>query len=295
MKRSEFHHRRRQRKLLIIGGIVLGVILVAGAITFALSRRAEAPAPTDHVSMATPEQETPQEPEKQVESVSVQPIIDEFVASKPGIDFGIEVYDISADKVIGAHQPDKQFFPASTYKLYVAFLSLQRMQTGEFTDTPNYLNGRSRMGCIAYTIETSDSPCGEALMRDITQEKMGQELKALGQTNSPFPGFLTTAHDANVILKHIVERKLLNEANTAHLLHAMNTQIYNKGLTAGFNEAKVYDKIGFNLDINYHDVGIIEFPSGRTYLVSIYTQGQGSPTPQRQLAQKLQPALPKDL
>lgn len=257
-----------------------------------VARRAEAPAPPKTANHAEERQEAPQGREKVVESVSVQPIIDQFVASS-SVDYGIEVYDVAAGKVIGAHQPDKQFFPASTYKLYVAFLSLQRMQTGEFTDTPNFVGERSRMDCIYYTIEVSDSPCGEALMRDITQEKMGQELKALGQTNSPFPGFLTTAHDANVILRHIAEGKHLNKENTDYLLKAMNTQIYNKGLTAGFDQAKVYDKIGFNLDINYHDVAIVEFPTGRKFLVSVYSQGQGLPTPQRKLAQLLQTELAK--
>lgn len=284
--------RKRQRKLLLIGGIILGVLLVAGGIALVVARRAEAPAPVETANHTEEKKEAPQEPEKVVESISVQPIIDQFVASS-SVDYGIEVYDVAAGKVIGAHQPDKQYFPASTYKLYVAFLSLQRMQTGEFTDTPNFVGERSRMGCIYYTIEVSDSPCGEALMRDITQEKMGQELEALGQTNSPFPGFLTTAHDANVILRHIAEGKHLNKENTDYLLKAMNTQIYNKGLTAGFDQAKVYDKIGFNLDINYHDVAIVEFPTGRKFLVSVYTQGQGSPAPQRKLAQLLQPELAK--
>lgn len=284
--------RKRQRRLLLIAGIILGVLLVASGIAIAVARRAETPAPVETVNHTKKPQETPQEPEKVVESLDVQPIIDNFVASS-SVDYGIEVYDVSAGKVIGAHQPDKQFFPASTYKLYIAFLSLQRMQTGEFTDTPNFVGERSRMGCIYYTIEVSDSPCGEALMRDVTQDAMGKELKALGQTNSPFPGFLTTAHDANVILRHIVEGKLLNKENTDYLLKAMNTQIYNKGLTAGFDQAKVYDKIGFNLDINYHDVAIVEFPTGRKFLVSVYTQGQGSPVPQRKLAQLLQPELAK--
>lgn len=284
--------RKQRRKLFIIGGIILAALLVAGGIALAVARRAEAPAPTPPAKHTEQKQETPQEPEKVVESVSVQPIIDQFVASS-SVGYGIEVYDVAAGKVIGAHQPDKQFFPASTYKLYIAFLSLQRMQTGEFTDTPNFVGERSRMGCIYYTIEVSDSPCGEALMRDVTQDAMGKELKALGQTNSPFPGFKTTAHDANVILKHIVEGKHLNKENTDYLLKAMNTQIYNKGLTAGFDQAKVYDKIGFNLDINYHDVAIVEFPTGRKFLVSVYTQGQGSPTPQRKLAQLLQPELAK--
>lgn len=284
--------RKRQRRLLLIAGIILGVLLVASGIAIAVARRAGAPASVETVNHTEKPQETPQKPEKVVESVDVQPIIDNFVASS-SIDYGIEVYDVSAGKVIGAHQPDKQFFPASTYKLYIAFLSLQRMQTGEFTDTPNFVGERSRMGCIYYTIEVSDSPCGEALMRDVTQDAMGKELKALGQTNSPFPGFLTTAHDANVILHHIVEGKLLNKENTDYLLKAMNTQIYNKGLTAGFDQAKVYDKIGFNLDINYHDVAIVEFPTGRKFLVSVYTQGQGSPAPQRKLAQLLQPELAK--
>lgn len=278
--------------MLLIGGIILGVILIAAGIVFALSRRAEAPAPEPVAQQVDTTPKEAQEPPKTVESVSVQPIIDQFVGSS-SIDYGIEVYDVAAEKVIGAHQPDKQFFPASTYKLYIAFLSLQRMQTGEFTDTPNFVGERSRMDCIYYTIEVSDSPCGEALMRDVTQDAMGKELKALGQTNSPFPGFLTTAHDANVILRHIVAGKHLNKENTEFLLKAMNTQIYNKGLTAGFDQAKVYDKIGFNLDINYHDVAIVEFPTGRKFLVSVYTQGQGSPAPQRKLAQLLQPELAK--
>lgn len=292
MRRSEFKKKQQKRKLIIWGSIVAAVIVFFGA-AYAFSTR-----PKEDCCSPDPQQNVTEKDdqvvveEKQVDSVDVQPIIDQFV-SRSSVDYGIEVYDVAAGKVIGSHQPDKQYFTASIYKLYVAYLSLQRMQSGEFTDTPNYLGERSRMGCIAYTIETSDSPCGEKLMGDITQSAMGKELQAFGLKNSPFPGFKTTAHDANLILRKILEQKELNADSTAYLKKAMNTQVYRNGLPKGFSEAQVYDKVGFNEDINFHDVGIVEFANGRTYLVSMFTEGQGSSRPHRELAALLQPELLK--
>lgn len=272
--------------------LFVGLLCVAGAITAFVLFRAE---PTDAPSITSDTEqeattEVTAEPSPTVPLVDLQPTLDAWLAGK-SVDYGVEVFDIANQKVIAAHQPDKQYFTASIYKFYVAYLTYQRLQSGEYVEEANFLGSQSLLDCQHAMIYTSDSPCGEAVMAKLTQEVMGRELKAFGTTNTNFPGFVTTAHDANVMLSRLAKKQDLNEEYTAKITNSMETQIYSRGLMKGFADARVASKVGFNETINFHEIGLVTYTDGRQYAVSIFSQGQGSSAPLASLSAVLNETL----
>ena len=291
-KRYGIHEKRRIVPVWVrVLGVILAVTAIAAGAWWFFVLRSDEPTTSPQSTQQTARsdnqadgsEEAPAAPKYAL--VDLQPTLDAWVAST-GVDYGVEVFDIGNQQVIASHQPDKQYFTASIYKLYVAYLTYQRLQSGEFTDYPNIVGSQSVLDCLHNTIHTSDSPCGEALMADLTQAVMQRELTKFGTTHTVFPQFVTTAHDANVVLNRLALHKDLEQEWEAKLLNSMETQIYSRGLMRGFADAKVASKVGFNENINFHEVGLVTYPDGRQYAVSIFTQGQGSSRPLGDLAAK---------
>lgn len=233
----------------------------------------------------------PEEPEvPPVPLVDLQPTLDAWLAGK-SVDYSVEVFDIVNQKVIAAHQPNKQYFTASIYKFYVAYLTYQRIQSGEFTNRPNVVGTQDLLACQHAMIYTSDSPCGEAVMKQLTQEVMQSDLRSYGTKDTEFPRFVTSAHDANIVLSRFALKKDLNEEWDTKLRTSMETQVYSRGLIKGFAGATVASKVGFNENINFHEVGLVTYPDGRQYAVSIFSQGQGSSSPLASLSAALNEKL----
>ena len=266
-----------KKRWLIIA--IITVLLLAGAGTlWWFQNREQKVSPLTDTTSETKVETEPEEPVSTVPLIDLQPTLDAWLANT-SVDYGVEVFDIANQQVIASHQPDKQYFTASIYKFYVAYLTYMRLQSGAFTDYPNIVGSQSVLDCLHNTIHTSDSPCGEALMADLTQTVMQRELTAFGTTHTEFPRFVTTAHDANVMLNRLALKKDLKPEWEAKLLNSMETQIYSRGLMRGFADAKVASKVGFNENINFHEVGLVTYPDGRQYAVSIFSQGQGSSAP----------------
>jgi beta-lactamase class A len=223
----------------------------------------------------------------------LQPEIDAW-ADRQSADYHIQIYDLQAGKVIGQIEPDEVLFAASLYKIYIAYLSLKDFESGAQDPDEVILAGQTRRQCVDKMIRSSDSPCGETMMADIGQAALNQRVKSeLGTTGTTFNGIQTSASDSILVLKAIADKKDLNDENTAFLLDAMLTQDakFKRGLQAGAPEAKWETKVGWNLDVNYHDIGIMTLPDGREFAVAILGQGSGSPAPIADFAKTLFTAL----
>jgi beta-lactamase class A len=251
---------------------MLGV--AAGALYLALHKPAVPAKKTQPT--ATPAPINPKAEEKSKPPlVNLQPVVDAWVA-KQGGDYGIVVYDPGNEKIIGSYQPDKQFFTASIYKLYVVYLQLVDIQAGKREAGEQFRAGNTRQKCIEEAVRTSDSPCAEALMAELGNADINQRLAGFGLTNTSFPSFVTSAGDVAKVLVRFQAKRDLNDQQTALLRGVMEQQIYRKGLPAGMPQAVVADKVGFSETPHYHDVGIIKLPSGREYVVSFLSQGVGT-------------------
>ena len=51
---------------------------------------------------------------------------------------------------------------------------------------------------------------------------------------------------------------------------------YRRALPSGFSRSAVYNKVGWNLQIEWHDTAIVTLPNGRSYVITVLTQNVGS-------------------
>jgi beta-lactamase class A len=213
--------------------------------------------------------------------VNLQPVVDAWVAKQSGIIYGIVVYDPANKQVIASTNPDRKFFAASLYKLFVAYLALKDFQTGAQDPDQTLTGGYTRKECVDKMIRESHSPCGEAMMADMGQETLKKRVSEMGIQNTTFAGITTTAQDTALILQYILEKRDLNAENTAFLKDAMRIQDqkFRKGLATGAPNATWETKVGWNEQYNYHDVGIMTLPNGRQYVVAILSQNNGKAAP----------------
>ncbi len=260
--------RRISKKTFIIFGLL--IVLLGAAVTY-FALRDTSPQPSSTKSHKTTQKKpagqtnkAPAEPK-----VELQPTVDAWIATQSG-DYGIVVYDVSNKSVVASHQADKQYFTASIYKLYVAYLTLLDFQTGAQDPNSVIIGGQTRKECVHKMIHSSDSPCGEAVLNAMGQAVVTERLKKeFRLTGTSFPAFTTSAHDSTQILTRIQSKQDLTAENTDFLLEAMKTQIYRNGLPKGMPNAVVADKIGFDSPKIWHDTAIVTLPNNRVYIISI--------------------------
>lgn len=276
--RNARHRKKRaiKRRLLLLA---LAIFLILGGVLFWFLREEKEPVVSKKPTVNQQPKKKPAEAPKPP-IVELQPVVDEWARKQSAI-YGIVVYDPVNKKVIAEHNPDKKFFAASLYKLFVAYLALQDFQTGAQDPGQILTQGFTRKECVDKMIRESHSPCGEAMMADIGQEKLRQRASEMGIKNTIFAGITTTAQDSALILQYIVERRDLNAKNTAFLKDAMRVQDqkFRNGLAKGAPDATWETKVGWNQQYNYHDVGIMTLPSGRQYIVAILSQNNGRSAP----------------
>lgn len=275
--------------------LVLVVVLVLGVGVWAvLARGTRAPAGSN--AMASSHQSAKQTGQAKESAkpklVNLQPVVDGWLAKQPA-EFGIVVYDPANKQTIASHNPDKKYFAASLYKLFVAYLALVDFQKGTQDPGEVLVNGFTRKQCVDKMIRESYSPCGEAMMADMGQESLRTRISAIGIASTTFAGITTTAHDSALILQYILEMRDLNAANTAFLKDAMRIQDqrFRNGLAKGAPQATWETKVGWNEQANYHDVGTMTLPGGRQYVVAILSQNNGSSAPIADFAATIYAAL----
>lgn len=266
--------------------IVALIVAGAGFWWFVGADKAEAPS-----EETTPMSES-KSSEADYQAINLQPVIDNWLA-KQSADYHIVVYDLQAKQIIGSHEPDTVLFAASLYKIYVAYLALVDFQSGAQNPDDILIAGQTKRECVDKMIRSSDSPCGEAMMAEIGQSVLNQRVADMGMTGTFFNGIRTSAWDSALILQYIDQKRDLNEENTAFLLDSMLTQEakFKRGLQTGAPGAAWQTKVGWNEDINYHDIGIMTMPDGRKFAVAILGQGSGSSAPIADFAATIYSAL----
>ncbi|MBI3889284.1 serine hydrolase [Candidatus Saccharibacteria bacterium] len=198
-------------------------------------------------------------------------LLKQYAESHPGT-FGISLIELSGQRRRASFQDTLQFRTASTYKLFVAYGTLKRVESGTWKWSDQIQGGRSLEKCFDDMIVKSDNPCGEALLAKIGFRQLTDELKAAGLTGSSFMGSepLTTAGDLSTFNASLESGQLVSSASRTRLLDAMKRNIYRQGIPAGAS-GMVADKVGF-LDAYLHDAAIIYTANGPIVL-SIMTSG----------------------
>ena len=247
---------------------------------------------TTTTSAPQPDESTQVAQTPEYEAIDLQPTIDTWI-SQQSASYSIAIYDLQNNQLIASNDPDEAIFAASLYKIFVAYLSYIDFQDGAQDPSDILVNGYTKLECVDKMIRESDSPCGEAMMAEIGQVVLNQKVLDLGMTNTRFDGIQTSARDAALILKLINDKRHLEVKNTTLLLDSMLTQDtkYKRGLQAGAPRAVWQTKVGWNENVNYHDIGIMTLPDGRKFVVAILGQGSGSPVPIANFATTIYSAL----
>ncbi len=201
----------------------------------------------------------------------MQALITQFVQGKPG-SFGVSFAELDGKRRHAGFEDAKTFRTASTYKLFVAYGALKRVESGSWHWTDVISGGRNLTKCLDDMIVKSDNPCGEAMLAKIGYKTLTNELAAIGLKKSTFTKDVpeTTAGDLTAFVGALQSGQLLNQSNTATLLAAMKRNIYRQGIPAGAS-GQTADKVGF-LDGLLHDAAIVYSPTG-TYVLSVMSDG----------------------
>lgn len=162
----------------------------------------------------------------------------------------------------------KQFEAGSTYKLFVAYVVFQKMNSGEMHWSDQIYEGRNATTCFDDMIVKSDNNCAEAFAAKVGGwQVIENTMHELGLTDTNLTGSfaITTASDLSLYLQKLQTGSLLSDADANRLIGAMKRQIYRSGIPEGTGLA-VADKVGFVDDVT-HDAGIVYSPQGPYVLV----------------------------
>lgn len=205
--------------------------------------------------------------------VGLSALMQNFAQTHAGT-YGVALTELSGQYRRATYNGDTSFTTASTYKLFIAYSTLKRIESGEWKWTDQVQGGRDLTKCFDDMIVVSDNECAHALLDKIGYRPLTNEAKAIGAVNTSFlgsDGIKTTAEDLALLLAELQTGQILQQqANRDILINAMKRNIYRQGIPKGV-AGIVANKVGF-LDALLHDAGIVYATSG-TYVLVIMTNG----------------------
>jgi beta-lactamase class A len=213
----------------------------------------------------------------EADSVSQQEVfsteLQAWLKNRPG-EYGVFVGGADGSMYAEA-EADRMFNSESIYKLYVAYLGYQQLDTGTVRAEQIYSAGRTRLQCLDLMIRASDSPCAETLLNELGKPVVDAKLKAYGLGNTSVLSMQTTARDAAKALVLIHRGTDLSVSSRTRLLESLKNQQYRNGLPKGFAGSTVYNKVGFRDLVQYNDVGLVTLADGRVVSVAVMTENAG--------------------
>jgi len=162
---------------------------------------------------------------------------------------------------------NKVWTAASTYKLFVAYYILKKVDAGELT-------WDSVKSCFDRMIVNSDNPCPESWLVKYGFKNINaavQGIDGLQHTKIADGDMQTSARDLCLFLRKLYNFELLSEDSTNRMFAAMKRQTYRQGIPAGVADGVVADKVGFMWGL-LHDAGIVFSDSG-DYALVVLTDG----------------------
>jgi beta-lactamase class A len=199
-------------------------------------------------------------------------LMQNYATSHPGT-YGISLTELSGGTRHATYQGDTQFTTASTYKLFVAYSTLLRIESGTWHWSDQIEGGYDLTTCFNRMISLSDNDCGYALLIKIGFQAITNEAHAIGASNTSFlgsDGIKSTASDEALLLAELQTGQILSQQSDRDMwITAMKNNVYRQGIPKGIPGSVIADKVGF-LDALLHDAAIVYSPSG-TYVLVILT------------------------
>ena len=205
--------------------------------------------------------------------VGLSALMANYAKDHPGT-FGMQLIELSGKRRRAAYNESKQFVTASTYKLFVAYGTLKKIESGEWQWANPSAGGRDTAACFDDMVVKSDNACAEALLERYGYNNLTRDIRALGLSSAS--GFIgdtpkSTASDLALFMAMLESGQMpIQPASRDRFLGALKRNIYRQGIPAGASGA-VADKVGF-LNGLFHDAAIVYSPSG-TYVLVIMTEG----------------------
>lgn len=187
--------------------------------------------------------------------------------------FGVSFTELTGAGRSAVYNSGKSFTTASTYKLFVAYGTLKKAESGEWKWSDQISGGRDMAACFDDMIVKSDNACAEALLSRYGRSELTNAIHDLGLGSSGFGAGspYTTSSDLGLFLTKLESSQLgISADSRSKLIGAMKRNIYAQGIPAGA-KGEVADKVGF-LNALLHDAAIVYSPTG-TYVLVIMTDG----------------------
>lgn len=217
-------------------------------------------------------------------------IIDNFAKSHDGS------YYVAAVELNGPghrsafYNSDDQVITASTFKVFIAYGILQKIEDGSLS-----FSGSTKRGTIRYCMEqmilNSDNDCASALQTVLGWTQFDEKIHADGFKSTVLNNYdgstdkHTTARDEMSLITKLYNGELLGKTQLDYLFDLMENQNYRDGIPAGSSGSVVADKPGWLYALN-HDIGVVYSPKA-TYALVILSDNAGGWTNVRLLANQI--------
>jgi len=206
-------------------------------------------------------------------STGLSALMAHFNEENPGT-FGVSLRELGGKNRVAHYNGNGVYTTASTYKLFVAYGALKRIDDKTWTWGYQVGGGRDLRQCFDDMIVKSDNYCAEQILKGIGYEKLTKEIRALGLSGSS--GFLgdspqTTANDLTFFMTRLARAQLgLKKSSNDLFVNTLKHNQYRSGIPAG-TSGTVADKVGF-LNGLLHDAAIV-YDSNGTYALTIMSNG----------------------
>ncbi len=243
--------------------------------------------------------------------IDLQPLIDNWVqetlAGNRNREIGLMIYDLDHNQVAASYNADTTFSADSVYKLIFAYDGYRQIDQGLKIANELYANtgdrGRLTYGeCLDLMVRESYSPCADFMRNDKEiYERIEKFTSELDLKNTSDAGLYSTPADLVKFLRYLYQHPDLSESSWQKLADSMLNQPatsydWRQGLPAGFNQAKVYNKVGWLSErgywAEYNDVAILDFSNlNRHYAIVVMTEGLPNTTALVTLGNRLEETI----
>lgn len=210
-------------------------------------------------------------------NAGVQALIEQWDRDNAGR-YGIIVRDLSGRGLNAELNPDRDFVTASTYKQFLAYAVMHRIDAGQMSFDDQTSTGLTVRGCIDEMVLHSTNPCAIALQNQAGWGWVSDYIRAqfpstiLDNSASGDDDKHSTVRDEVTFQTRLNAGTLeMSAANHAYLLDLLKRQVYRGGIPAGVPGTTVADKIGFYNGYK-HDIAIVYGPKG-TYQLGVMSYG----------------------
>ena len=214
--------------------------------------------------------------------------LDSYLSSQSGH------YSVTALELSGSNRSvhingSTRVDPASIFKLYYAWLALEKIQQGSFGYTIKLVSGYQLGTCLKLMISYSDNYCAVDIRSKLGNSYVNTKLAELGLTNSrivldsrgKYVTKETTTDDVATFLAKLHRGELLNPTYTAKFIEYLKAQIWrariSSALPVGTQVASKSGQLLVDSGMIEGDSAIIYGPSSTYVLVVIGTNDATSP------------------